>query len=206
MKKNATDVLTPLQRSHCMSRIRGKNTKPELALRKALWAAGLRYRLHYKIAGTPDIALPRYRIAVFVDGCFFHGCPQHGTKPKNNADYWRTKIRKNKARDRRVSSELSSQGWKVLRYWEHDVRKNIEAVVASILEATSEPLRPSEVRRRRSGLPVKVSLTLSSSAAHRRLAIAGSLDRPCDRRRPLATEFRRPSVSPVRAAQRRSPS
>ena len=79
------DILTPQQRSHCMSRIRGSNTGPELAVRKALWALHLRYRTHYAIPGRPDIVFPKARIAVFIDGCFWHGCALHGVKPKDKS-------------------------------------------------------------------------------------------------------------------------
>ncbi len=118
-----------------MSRIRGKNTKPELLLRKALWRKGARYRLHYKIPGRPDIVFVGKRIAVFVDGCFWHGCPEHGVSPKTNAAFWRKKIRGNVERDRRITEELRRDGWTVLRFWEHEVRDDLEGVVSKVLLA-----------------------------------------------------------------------
>jgi DNA mismatch endonuclease (patch repair protein) len=118
------DVLTPRQRSHCMSRIRGKNTKPEMTLRRALWSAGLRYRLHHGVPGRPDIAFPGSRVAVFCDGCFWHGCPIHSVSPKTNASFWKTKIGKNRARDERVAATLRAEGWKVIRFWEHEIKNN----------------------------------------------------------------------------------
>jgi DNA mismatch endonuclease, patch repair protein len=126
------DVLTPRQRSHCMSRIRGKNTLPELALRAALWSLKLRYRLHYKIPGRPDIVFPSAKVAVFVDGCFWHGCPAHGVSPKSNSDFWRTKIGKNKARDKAVDLALKADGWTVLRFWEHDVADDVQEIADRI--------------------------------------------------------------------------
>lgn len=135
-RDRGTDVMTPAQRSRCMSRIRGKNTKPELALRKALWAKGLRYRIHYNLPGRPDIVFPGKRVAVFVDGCFWHGCPEHGVHPKTNASFWKQKIAGNIERDSRVTSELKSLGWVVLRFWEHEVNDNIDRVVVRILTAT----------------------------------------------------------------------
>ena len=108
-----------------MSAVKGKNTKPELIVRKYLFSKGLRYRLHVKkLAGKPDLVFPKYKTVVFVDGCFWHG--HEGCKafkmPKSNEFYWENKIRKNKARD--ISSEyvLKTEGWKVLRVWECEIR------------------------------------------------------------------------------------
>lgn len=129
------DVLTPRQRSHCMSRIRGRDTAPEVILRKALWSARLRYRLHCKIPGRPDIVFPRAKVAVFVDGCFWHGCPLHGVKPKTNYEFWQRKIGKNISRDRVVTELLRAEGWSVLRFWEHEVKQNASKVTAEIAEA-----------------------------------------------------------------------
>jgi len=123
-----------------MSRIKGKNTGPELALRKSLWKRGLRYRLHYQVPGRPDVAFPGKRVAVFVDGCFWHGCPAHGVSPKSNAEFWKLKIRGNIERDQRVTSELENKGWRVLRFWEHEVNDELSNVVSKIetaLNATS---------------------------------------------------------------------
>jgi DNA mismatch endonuclease (patch repair protein) len=115
-----------------MSRIRGKDTRPEIALRKALWALGLRYRLHEKIAGRPDIVFPGARVAVFVDGCFWHGCPVHGAKPKSNTEFWNRKLESNGSRDRRVAELLEMDGWKVLRVWEHEVEGDLRKLVVRI--------------------------------------------------------------------------
>ena len=116
--------MTPEQRSLCMSRVRSKNTKPEIALRKALWAAGLRYRVHYKLPGKPDLVFVSAKVAVFVDGCFWHGCPEHATWPKSNAGFWATKLRENMDRDQRVNEQLRQMGWHVLRLWQHEVERN----------------------------------------------------------------------------------
>jgi DNA mismatch endonuclease, patch repair protein len=118
-----------------MSRIRGRNTTPELLLRKALWAEGLRYRLHYKIEGKPDICFPGKRIAIFVDGCFWHGCPDHSNLPKNNAEFWETKLSRNVSRDRQVNDLLTSQGWLVIRFWEHEIKNDIHNAVADVIQA-----------------------------------------------------------------------
>ena len=131
----STDVLTKAERSHCMSRIRGRDTKPELTLRKMLWKRGLRYRIHHGLPGRPDIVFPSSRIAIFVDGCFWHRCPQHWQAPKNNADFWERKIAQNQARDAQVNQELAAAGWRVLRIWEHEVRTSAERTAESIIAA-----------------------------------------------------------------------
>lgn len=130
-----TDVLSPSQRSYCMSRIRGKDTKPELILRKALWANGLRYRLKNKLPGRPDIFFPVKKIAIFVDGCFWHGCPDHCQIPKTNQTFWEGKLSKNKLRDKEISRALENGGWCVIRFWEHEVKKNLPSCVKRVVEA-----------------------------------------------------------------------
>lgn len=127
-----TDVMTKEQRSRCMSRIRGKHTKPELRLRKALWSTGMRYRLHKRLPGRPDVVFPGAHVAVFVDGCFWHDCAAHGARPKANAEFWRMKIEANAKRDRLVSERLRALGWTVLRFWEHEVNENLDEVVLQI--------------------------------------------------------------------------
>jgi len=131
------DVLTSTQRSRCMSRIRSKDTKPELLLRRALWAGGHRYRTNYKLTGRPDLVFVRSKLAVFVDGCFWHGCPEHYQAPKTSADFWRDKIRKNILRDVEVTEQLQSEGWRVLRFWEHETRTDTEECVARVCECVN---------------------------------------------------------------------
>ena len=133
------DVLTPRQRSHCMSRIRGKNTGPEMILRKALWSARLRYRLHARIVGRPDVAFVGARVAVFVDGCFWHGCPMHSVKPKTNGSFWAAKLARNKARDKVVTAALQSDGWTVIRFWEHEVEDDTRRLVRQVRRAMRGP-------------------------------------------------------------------
>jgi DNA mismatch endonuclease (patch repair protein) len=93
---------------------------------------GLRYRLYYKIVGRPDIVFPKARVAVFVDGCFWHGCPEHGVSPATNSRFWGEKIEKNITRDRHVAIELESAGWLVMRFWEHDVTRASAKVAAEV--------------------------------------------------------------------------
>ena len=116
-----TDFLSPAERSERMSRIRDKDTQPELALRKVLHRLGLRYRLHGAgLPGKPDLVFPRYKTVVFVHGCFWHrhaGCKIAST-PKSNMSFWLEKFEKNIARDARVAAQLEAKGWKVLVVWE----------------------------------------------------------------------------------------
>lgn len=116
-----------------MSRMPRSSTKPELALRRELHARGLRFRVHRRdLPGTPDIVFSRARIAVFVDGCFWHGCQDHGTLPKNNRSWWRAKLVANVERDRRKDAELKELGWLPLHFWEHTPTEEMaEAVVAA---------------------------------------------------------------------------
>jgi len=117
------DVLTREQRSYNMSMIRAKNTKPEIILRKLIFASGLRgYRLHYELMGKPDIVFPKRKIAVFIDGCFWHKCPKCFIKPATNRKFWKEKIESNVKRDKAVNAGLRKKGWKVLRIWEHELR------------------------------------------------------------------------------------
>ncbi len=115
------DFLTPAQRSERMSRIRGRDTRPEVALRHELHRLGLRFRLHPRnLPGKPDIVLARHRAVVLVHGCFWHrheGCPI-ATTPKSNTDFWRAKFARNVARDREVAQQLQAAGWRVFVIWE----------------------------------------------------------------------------------------
>lgn len=134
------DTLTPAQRSERMSRIRSTNTKPEVALRKALHRLGLRFRLHgTRLPGKPDIVLPKYRTAIFVHGCFWHrheGC-KVATTPKSNTAFWLDKFERNVARDAAAVVELQAAGWQVLVVWECDLRSP-EKAAAKALEFYDE--------------------------------------------------------------------
>ena len=115
------DVITPEQRSQCMAAIRGKDTKPEMIVRKFLFSKGMRYRIQVKnLPGRPDIVLPKYRTVIFVKGCFWHG--HEGCKyfrlPKSNVEFWSEKIKTNIARDLKNEARLREQGWRVIRVWE----------------------------------------------------------------------------------------
>ncbi|WP_328519611.1 very short patch repair endonuclease [Kribbella sp. NBC_00359] len=114
-----------------------RDTKPELALRSELHALGLRFRVDYapeaNLRSRGDIVFTRHRLLVFVDGCFWHGCPKHATASKNNAEWWRRKIQSNKERDRRTDLEFESRGWRVIRVWEHESASEAAGRIASVL-------------------------------------------------------------------------
>ena len=117
------DHLSPQGRSRNMSAIRSKDTKPELVMRRELRKAGATgYRLHRRdLPGVPDLAFMRWRVAVFVDGVFWHGHPHHWHPDRASSDYWRTKIERNIARDRTVTATLQDRGWIVLRFWDSEI-------------------------------------------------------------------------------------
>ena len=131
-----TDTRTPEQRRRIMAAVRGKNTSPEVSLRKALHAAGVRgWRCHYKRApGMPDLAWVGRRVAVFVDGAFWHGHPSQ-YKPGRHGAYWDDKIRRNVERDRAADAALAELGWTVVRLWDFDVRRNLAGSVETIVGA-----------------------------------------------------------------------
>lgn len=107
-----------------MSRVRRAHTAPELAIRRELHRRGLRYRVNMSLPGIgkirPDILFTRIQVAVFIDGCFWHRCPEHGSSPKANADWWRRKLDTNVERDRKTDTVLADAGWTVIRIWEHE--------------------------------------------------------------------------------------
>lgn len=116
-----TDVFTPEQRSAIMRRVKGRDTAPELKVRRVLWRMGARYRLHRKdLPGKPDIVLAGRKLAIFVHGCFWHGhdCARGARVPKANRDYWLGKVARNRARDADARAKLDAMGWRVLVVWE----------------------------------------------------------------------------------------
>jgi len=129
-----TDVLTPKQRTYNMSQIRGKNTRPEVKLRKLLWSEGVRgYRIHYNLPGKPDIVFTKKKIAIFMDGCFWHKCPVCFQEPETRKEFWMKKIQSNIDRDKKVDKQLKDDGWTVIRIWEHEIKKEPENAVKKII-------------------------------------------------------------------------
>jgi len=126
-------------RSRVMSKVRSKQTLPEILLRKSLWRRGWRgYRINVKnLPGKPDIVFRSQKVAIFVDGCFWHKCPICFVEPKSNRDYWLPKIGKNIARDQVAGEQLQKMGWKVIRIWEHEVKEDVEKCAEKIIEQIS---------------------------------------------------------------------
>lgn len=125
------DVFTKQKRSEVMSRIKGKENKDtELVMIQILrenHIAG--WRRNQTLLGKPDFVFPKLKIALFVDGCFWHGCPKHSNIPRNNREFWANKLQKNKDRDRFVSRELKKEGWKVVRVWEHELKHSEKVIL-----------------------------------------------------------------------------
>lgn len=136
-----TDVFTPEKRSAVMAKVKGRGTKPELQVRKALTALGVRYRLNRKdLPGSPDVVMAGRRLAIFVHGCFWHGhdCARGSRVPKANRDYWLAKVARNKARDAPAEAALTQQGWRVETLWECDL-KDTKALRVRVGELTQPP-------------------------------------------------------------------
>jgi DNA mismatch endonuclease, patch repair protein len=160
-RDTAKEKLYPLPaspgRSANMKANRRSNTKPELALRSALHAMGYRYRKDFRLdlpqrRVRPDIAFTSRKVAVFVDGCFWHACPEHGSEPKNNEWYWSPKLQKNVERDRATDAALIAAGWTVVRLWEHvPVADAVAAVAAAVGDPRS--LRQVATMGPHAGLP-----------------------------------------------------
>jgi len=114
---------------------RRRDTKPELAVRRLVHAAGLRYRVDYRplpdVNRRADLVFTRARVAVFIDGCLWHGCPEHGASPRTNSDYWTAKIARNKERDAETNALLLAAGWTVVRAWEHEPPVSVAAAVVN---------------------------------------------------------------------------
>lgn len=138
--------MTLEQRSRCMAAVKGKNTKPEMIVRKYLFSRGLRFRVQVrKLPGTPDIVLSKYKTAIFVNGCFWHG--HKGCKylrlPKSNVEFWKEKIERNVARDARCETELKALGWHVIRVWECEIKtvSRREKYLTSLYERIVNPIQ-----------------------------------------------------------------
>lgn len=128
-----------------MSRQRSKDTTPEVEVRRRLHAQGVRFRIDVKVENDlrtrADLAWRRVKLAVFLDGCFWHGCPEHGTRPVANSDWWATKLDKNAERDRRTDAILIERGWVVRRYWEHEAPEEVCDDIVGVLAALKQGLR-----------------------------------------------------------------
>lgn len=163
MSPGALPYPTPIDPavSHRMTRNRRRDTRPELRIRSLLHRSGLRFRVDHPvrvgdITVRPDIVFTRLRLAVFVDGCFWHSCPMHGNMPRRNPDYWAPKLARNIARDRRVDAALTAAGWSIVRIWEHEPPSSAAEAVRRYV-ASARGLAPStgaETRRCSSALRI----------------------------------------------------
>lgn len=127
--------MTPDKRAALMSRVRTKDTRPEMIVRRAIHGAGLRYRLHRKdLPGNPDIVLPALGVAIFVHGCFWHShsCPKGRKRPQTNADFWAEKLARNAQRDEAVQAALTDIGWSVVVVWECDLGETLDALIQEL--------------------------------------------------------------------------
>ena len=128
-----TDIFSKAKRSEIMSKVKNKDSKIEIAFRKALWKKGFRYRKNVgAYFGKPDLVLKKYKTVIFVDSCFWHGCRKHCVLPASNKKFWEKKIERTKQRDKEVSKYYKKEGWQALRVWEHDVLKNFDKTIDRI--------------------------------------------------------------------------
>lgn len=125
-----SDKLTIEQRSKIMSSVKGKNTKLEQSVSKELWKRGIRFRKNVRsLYGNPDIAIKKYKIVIFIDSCFWHGCNLHFKVPSTNQEYWEKKINRNKARDAKVNEYYTDKGWNIYRIWEHELKNDFNTTI-----------------------------------------------------------------------------
>jgi DNA mismatch endonuclease (patch repair protein) len=131
------DIFSKRRRSMLMSRVRGRGNKStELRLIKLFRCNRIRgWRRGVRLTGKPDFVFPRSRVAIFVDGCFWHGCPAHGSTPRNNRSFWKHKLTQNAIRDRRTNRSLRSRGWRVMRIWQHELSRRNEQNIARRVQA-----------------------------------------------------------------------
>src|SRR5206468_11107934 len=140
------DRLTASKRSEVMSKIKGKDTIPERKLRAALEKIGQRIETHPQLPGRPDIIISRSMVAIFVHGCFWHGCPAHYRVPKSRRAYWSGKLARNVARDHKVAKALRKTGWTVVTVWECQVRSDSEAVASAVVRVVKRVSGADAVR------------------------------------------------------------
>lgn len=127
------DTVSKQKRSEIMSHVKSKDSKIETLFRKELWQSGFRYRKNSsKYFGKPDIVLPKYKTAIFIDSCFWHGCKKHCRIPTARKKYWTEKIARNAERDKEVSRHYKKLGWKIFRVWEHEMSKNLNKMLKKI--------------------------------------------------------------------------
>ena len=192
------DRLSTQQRHHCMSRIRGKNTKPEILVRKGLHARGFRFRLHNKkLPGSPDIVLPKYGVAIMVNGCFWHGhkgC-RYATKPKSNVEFWETMIARNRHRDEVTTAHLEALGWTVITIWECELRTNSQ--LDDRLNTLAEEIRRAYETQRIKDRDKRQSRVLARKEREELLRRQAALETEIDLLYPIPKRIRRDSEKEV---------
>ena len=192
------DKLNTQQRHHCMSRIRGKDTKPELLVRKGLHARGFRFRLQDRnLPGRPDIVLPKYGVAIMVSGCFWHGhkgC-RYATKPKSNVEFWETKIARNKHRDEVTAAHLEALGWTVITIWECELRTSSQ--LDDRLNTLTEEIRRAYETKRIKDRDKRQSRVLARKEREELLRRQAALETEIDLLYPIPKRIRRDSEKEV---------
>ena len=192
------DRLSTQQRHHCMSRIRGKNTKPEILVRKGLHARGFRFRLHNKkLPGSPDIVLPKYGVAIMVNGCFWHGhkgC-RYATKPISNVEFWETKIARNRHRDEVTAAHLEALSWTVITIWECELRTNSQ--LDDRLNTLAEEIRRAYETQRIKDRDKRQSRVLARKEREELLRRQAALETEIDLLYPIPKRIRRDSEKEV---------
>ncbi|MCY7858140.1 very short patch repair endonuclease [Bacillus haynesii] len=127
------DKVNKEKRSATMRAVKSKGSKIELMVRKELWKRGLRFRVNTKtLFGKPDISIKKLKLVIFIDSCFWHGCPYHARMPKSNVDFWRNKIERNIERDKEVTNHYKKRGWSIIRVWEHSLKDDFKGTVDRI--------------------------------------------------------------------------
>lgn len=185
------DILTPIQRHSCMSRIRGKDTKPEIRVRKGLHRRGFRFRLQdRRLPGRPDITLPKYGVAIMVNGCFWHGhkgC-RYATKPRTNPEFWETKIERNRHRDEVTTAHLEALGWTVITVWECELRG--KAATEARIEALAEDIRKAGEMKLQQKRTRHISRTAAKKEREEMLQRQARLEEEIKRRFPIPLKIR----------------
>ena len=189
------DKMTPTQRSRCMSRIRGRNTKPEILVRKGLYARGFRFRLQdRKLPGRPDIVLAKYGVAIMVNGCFWHGhkgC-RFATRPKSNKEFWELKIARNRHRDEVTTAHLEALGWHVITVWECELKP---AVLETRLDTMSDEIRRAGEARRQARDKAKMSRSAAKQEREEILKRQAALEAEINAMFPIPARIKKESMN-----------
>ncbi|MGC2234996.1 MAG: very short patch repair endonuclease [Pyrinomonadaceae bacterium] len=131
------DNVSKETRTRTMRAVKSKDSKMEVRFRSALWRSGLRfYKNAASMVGKPDIVFPRKKVVIFLDSCFWHGCPLHLRRPSSNVEYWQAKIDRNKSRDAKVNETYAETNWRVIRFWEHELKQDFERCVNRVIQET----------------------------------------------------------------------